>query len=50
MIRKAVGAIVSYGEKFILVHKVNINTILGKEKVKGEWDFIKGGVKEKDLI
>ncbi|AST94447.1 MULTISPECIES: NUDIX domain-containing protein [Sutcliffiella] len=48
MIRNAVGAIVYKGEKFLLVHKTKINTKEGKENIKGEWDFIKGGVKEED--
>ncbi len=48
MIRKAVGAIVFQGNSFLIVHKIKINTKLGKEPITGEWDFIKGGVKESD--
>ncbi|MGE8203010.1 NUDIX hydrolase [Heyndrickxia sp. NPDC080065] len=46
MIRRAVGAIVTYNDKFLIVHKVKINTDVGKEDIQGEWDFIKGGVKK----
>lgn len=51
MIRKAVGAIVVQNNKFLVVHKTMINTKKGKQNIKGEWDFIKGGVEEgeKDL-
>ncbi|MHC0035306.1 NUDIX domain-containing protein [Pseudoneobacillus sp. C159] len=48
MIRKAVGAIVFQNDKYLLVHKTKINTNTGKETINGEWDFIKGGVKETD--
>ncbi|GGA24476.1 NUDIX domain-containing protein [Psychrobacillus lasiicapitis] len=48
MLRRAVGAIVFQGNKFLIVHKTNINTLEGKQSVKGEWDFIKGGVEEND--
>lgn len=48
MIRRAVGAIVFQGNKFLIVHKTTINTLDGKQKRKGEWDFIKGGVEEND--
>jgi putative (di)nucleoside polyphosphate hydrolase len=48
MIRKAVGAIVFQNDKFLLINKTKINTNTGKETINGEWDFIKGGVKETD--
>ncbi|CAG9620642.1 NUDIX domain-containing protein [Sutcliffiella rhizosphaerae] len=48
MIRQAVGAIVKVKAKYLLVHKVKINTKEGKKNISGLWDFIKGGVKEKD--
>ncbi|WP_409370497.1 NUDIX domain-containing protein [Lysinibacillus sp. 38-6] len=48
MIRKAVGAIVFQGNQFLIVHKTTINTLDGKQKRKGEWDFIKGGVEKND--
>ncbi|MFD3448952.1 NUDIX hydrolase [Microbacteriaceae bacterium 4G12] len=48
MIRKAVGAIISYDEKFILVHKVKINGSTGKQVIEGEWDFPKGGIENND--
>ncbi|KGX83201.1 NUDIX domain-containing protein [Pontibacillus marinus] len=49
MIRKAVGAIVFQGNQFLIIHKTKINTNEGKETINGEWDFIKGGVKRKDI-
>ena len=48
MIRKAVGAIIFQKDKFLVVHKTNINTTEGKQKIIGEWDFIKGGVEKSD--
>ncbi|WP_042150478.1 NUDIX domain-containing protein [Paucisalibacillus sp. EB02] len=48
MIRKAVGAIVFQGDKLLIVHKTKINTKEGKQSIKGEWDFIKGGVEAAD--
>ncbi|UCZ55108.1 NUDIX hydrolase [Bacillus shivajii] len=48
MIRKAVGAIVFQKNKFLLVHKTKVNTLEGKRTVKGEWDFVKGGVEKSD--
>ncbi|RSD28423.1 NUDIX domain-containing protein [Mesobacillus subterraneus] len=48
MIRKAVGAIVFQGDRCLIVHKTNINTVNGKHRIKGEWDFIKGGIEESD--
>lgn len=52
MIRKAVGAIVIKGGKFLLVHKVKMmDSKDGPTKINGVWDFSKGGVKpdETDL-
>jgi putative (di)nucleoside polyphosphate hydrolase len=49
MIRIAVGAIVFQNDKFLLINKIKINTNIGKETIKGEWDFIKGGVNETDV-
>lgn len=48
MIRKAVGAIVFQANKFLIINKTKINTNGGKEDIEGEWDFIKGGVEQKD--
>ncbi|MCR2822699.1 NUDIX domain-containing protein [Lederbergia panacisoli] len=48
MIRKAVGAIVSYGLRFMIVHKVKINAEGGKKNIQGEWDFVKGGVEDNE--
>lgn len=48
MIRKAVGAIVFQGERFLIVHKTNIHTKTGKKPINGEWDIVKGGVKSSD--
>ncbi|MGM7684808.1 NUDIX domain-containing protein [Cytobacillus sp. Hm23] len=48
MIRNAIGAIVYQGNKFLIVRKTNINTIKGKQNIKGEWDFIKGGIEKND--
>lgn len=48
MIRKAVGAIVYQEDKFLVVHKTNINTIEGKQNIQGEWDFVKGKVEKSD--
>ena len=46
MIRKAVGAIVKWKDKFLLVHKVKMmDGKEGPEMIEGEWDFSKGGVK-----
>ena len=44
-VRKAVGAIVFQGDKFLLVHKL-LNTF---NKESGVWDFPKGGVEVEDL-
>lgn len=49
MIRKAVGAIVKNGDMYLLVHKVKMmNGKDGPEKIKGRWDFPRGGVKKTD--
>ncbi|MUK88826.1 NUDIX domain-containing protein [Ornithinibacillus sp. L9] len=48
MIRIAVGAIVTCGDQFLLVHKSKINTKNGKQDMESEWDFVKGGVKLRD--
>ncbi|GGE85327.1 NUDIX domain-containing protein [Priestia taiwanensis] len=48
MIRQAVGAIVEQGDTFLLICKTTINTITGKERIKEEWDFVKGGVEQSD--
>ncbi|WP_026021775.1 NUDIX hydrolase [Bacillus timonensis] len=48
MIRQAVGAIVMKDNQFLLAHKTKINTLTGSEKIKGEWDFIKGGIEDSD--
>lgn len=49
MIRQAVGAIVFQCNKFLIIHKTKINTKEGKETIEGEWDFIKGGVEQRDI-
>jgi putative (di)nucleoside polyphosphate hydrolase len=49
MIRKAVGGIVFQANKFLIINKTKINTNRGIEDIKGEWDFIKGGVEKQDL-
>lgn len=48
MIRKAVGAIVYQKDKFLVVHKTNINTLDGKQNIQGEWDFVKGKIEKSD--
>lgn len=48
MIRKAVIAIVFQHNKYLIVNKTKINTNEGKEDILGEWDFVKGGIKEED--
>lgn len=47
-VRQAVGAIVTIGKEYILILKTKINTKEGKKEIKGEWDFIKGGVEKTD--
>ncbi len=50
MIRKAVGAIVKYNDKFLLIHKVKIMDAGDAPiEIEGEWDFPKGGIKLDDL-
>ncbi|WP_226657196.1 NUDIX hydrolase [Pseudalkalibacillus hwajinpoensis] len=46
--RKAVGAIVTHNKRFLIVHKVAINTRAGTELQNGSWDFVKGGIKDED--
>jgi putative (di)nucleoside polyphosphate hydrolase len=48
MIRKAIGAIVYQGNKYLIAQKTKINTFEGKQSIKAEWDFIKGGVEKSD--
>ncbi|MBW8350371.1 NUDIX hydrolase [Bacillus sp. IITD106] len=50
MIRRAVGAIVTYNQQFLIVHKVKITTGGGKEDAQGEWDFVKGGVEDNEEL
>ncbi|CAG7622953.1 RNA pyrophosphohydrolase [Paenibacillus solanacearum] len=45
MIRQAVGAIVQCNGQFLLVHKVKG----AQGKIKGVWDFPKGGVESHDV-
>ncbi|MBE4909055.1 NUDIX hydrolase [Bacillus luteolus] len=50
MIRKAVGAIIYQEDEILLVHKVKMSEAKsGPEKIVGEWDFPKGGVKPTDF-
>ncbi|MDL4839724.1 NUDIX domain-containing protein [Aquibacillus rhizosphaerae] len=49
MIRKAVGAIISCNQEYIIIHKVKMNINDEKQSIDGEWDFVKGGVEEHDL-
>ena len=45
-IRKAVGAIITYNNEYLLVHKVKImNSLQGTVNIPGIWDFPKGGMK-----
>lgn len=49
MIRKAVGAIITYQNQFILVHKVKISDLEGVSLDNdGIWDFVKGGIKDSE--
>lgn len=48
--RVAVGAIVRYGDKYLLVNKVRNHTIQDKLPKNGIWDFVKGGVKENETL
>lgn len=45
MIRKAVGAVIQYDGKIMLVHKVKGT----QGKIKGVWDFPKGGIEAHDI-
>ena len=46
LVRQAVGAVIRYKDKYILVYKVKIMEITQSPKdIKGEWDFVKGGIK-----
>lgn len=48
-IRQAVGAIVFKDNMYLLVHKVKlVNGKANKKDIEGYWDFVKGGVEEKD--
>jgi putative (di)nucleoside polyphosphate hydrolase len=48
-IRRAVGAVITWGDSFLLVHKVKMmEGRAGPEDVPGMWDFPKGGVKPGD--
>lgn len=47
MVRKAVGAIVRWHGKYLLVHKVKAMEAGGQE-IPSVWDFPKGGVKPED--
>lgn len=49
MIRKAIGAIIFQNNKYLVVRKTKINTKQGQETIKGEWDFIKGGMNESEI-
>lgn len=44
MIRMAVGAVIQKGDELLLVHKVKG----AQGKIKGTWDFPKGGVEPQD--
>ncbi|MGD6796005.1 NUDIX domain-containing protein [Metabacillus indicus] len=48
IIRKAVGAIVTYNDLFMVVHKTKINTMNECENIPAEWDFVKGGIEPAD--
>jgi len=48
VIRKAIGAIVFQGTKFLMVQKSHITTLEGKQPIEAEWDFVKGGVEKHD--
>src|SRR5689334_3245748 len=44
-IRKAVGAIITHNNEYLLVHKVKImDASQGPVSVPGMWDFPKGGI------
>lgn len=46
--RKAVGAIVTHNQRFLIVRKVTIKTRMGAEFQNGSWDFVKGGIEDQD--
>ncbi|MDO6655251.1 NUDIX hydrolase [Anaerobacillus sp. 1_MG-2023] len=46
--RQAVGAIVTYKHRFLIVHKTKMNTKAGQESQGETWDFVKGGVEDED--
>ncbi|GAA0375671.1 NUDIX hydrolase [Bacillus horti] len=50
MIRQAVGGFVWWGEKLLLIEKVELSDTLSnkKDNIKSEWDIPKGGVKTSD--
>lgn len=48
-VRKAVGAIVTIDEDYVLILKTKIHTTEGKKEIDGEWDFIKGGWRKRIL-
>jgi putative (di)nucleoside polyphosphate hydrolase len=46
-VRKAVGAVIKFRNRFLLIHKVRIKDLKnGAENILGEWDFPKGGAKD----
>ena len=50
LIRKAVGAIIQFKTQYILIHKVQLMDFSDiPQKILGQWDFVKGGVKSEDL-
>ncbi|MGP1908372.1 NUDIX hydrolase [Metabacillus sp. JX24] len=48
IIRMAVGAIVTYNDLFMVVHKTKINTMNECENIPAQWDFVKGGIEPAD--
>lgn len=49
LIRQAVGAIIRYKEKYILIHKIKIMEIADSPvEIKGEWNFVIGGIQTND--
>ncbi|MEK3808123.1 NUDIX domain-containing protein [Bacillus sp. FSL H8-0547] len=48
IIRMAVGAIVTYNDLFMFVHKTKINTMNECENIPAEWHFVKGGIEPAD--
>jgi putative (di)nucleoside polyphosphate hydrolase len=43
-IRKAIGAIIKFKDKFLLLKRGAILTVDGFEKIESEWDILKGGI------